>query len=196
MQLKSLSTDSNSIKNHFIQTIMKIGNTEIEAVKGDIAKQDDIKAIVNAANAQLQTGSGVAGAIHNAAGRGLSEECIPLAPIQPGEAVVTGGHNLPNEYVIHVLGPVYGSDKPEDKILSDCYRNALELAEERYIESIAFPAISTGAFGYPFGDATDVALSTIKAVAPTFKHIKLIRFVLASEGDLTVYQNKMKILSS
>ncbi|MBK6266043.1 macro domain-containing protein [Marivirga sp. S37H4] len=175
---------------------MKLGNIKIEAVQGDIARQESITAIVNAANAQLQIGSGVAGAIHNAAGRGLSEECTPLAPIKPGEAVITGGHNLPNEYVIHVLGPVYGTDKPEDRILSDCYRNALELAEEREIESIAFPAISTGAFGYPFGDATDVALGTIKAVAPTLNHIKLIRFVLFSDSDLTVYKNKMKILSS
>jgi O-acetyl-ADP-ribose deacetylase (regulator of RNase III) len=157
-------------------------------VTGDIVSQTDIQAVVNAANAQLKIGGGVAGAIHRAAGPGLEKECRPLAPISPGEAVITGGHNLPNEYVIHCLGPVYGRDKPEDKLLSDCYKNALKLAEENEIDSIAFPAISTGAFGYPIEAATKIALDTILEMLDTLATIDKIRFVLYSENDLDIYK--------
>lgn len=136
----------------------------------------------------LRPGGGVAGAIHRAAGPGLAEECRPLAPIKPGEAVLTGGHRLPNPYVIHVLGPVYGQDKPEDRLLAACYRNALRLAEKHRLSSLAFPAISTGAFGYPPREAAEVALKTMAEVAPSLKHVKLIRAVLFSEGDLKLYE--------
>lgn len=165
-----------------------IGNVVLECKQGNIVKQEYITAIVNAANAQLRTGGGVAGAIHRTAGSGLEKECRPLAPIKPGDAVITGGHNLPNKYVIHVLGPVYGVDKPEDKILADCYRNALKLADKRDIDSIAFPAISTGAFGYPIGDATQVAFKTIINTIPDLKNIKLIRFVLFGERDFQIHE--------
>ncbi|MFP4067177.1 MAG: macro domain-containing protein, partial [Spirochaetaceae bacterium] len=121
----------------------------VECVLGDIVRQPDVDAVVNAANAQLQIGGGVAGAVHRAAGPELAAECRPYAPIRPGEAVITGAGRLPNRHVIHVLGPVYGMDKPEDKLLADCYRNALRRAEENRLSSVAFPAISTGAFGYP-----------------------------------------------
>lgn len=121
----------------------------VECRRGDITAQPDIDVIVNAANAELRPGGGVAGAIHRAAGPGLYEECRPLAPIRPGEAVITGAHELPNQYVIHCLGPVHGRDEPADRLLSSCYRNALLLAEEKGSGSIAFPAISTGMFGYP-----------------------------------------------
>lgn len=96
---------------------LKVGNISLELIQGDIVSQNDLEAIVNAANAQLKIGGGVAGAIHRAAGPGLEKECEPLAPIQVGEAVITGGHDLPNEYVIHTLGPVYGVDKPEAELL-------------------------------------------------------------------------------
>src|SRR5690606_41737019 len=89
-------------------------------------------------------GGGVAGAIHRAAGPGLAEECRPLAPIRPGQAVITSGYRLPNRYVIHCLGPVYGVDEPAADLLASCYRNGLRLAEERGIASVGFPAISTG----------------------------------------------------
>ncbi|MFO8235035.1 MAG: macro domain-containing protein [Bacteroidales bacterium] len=171
---------------------VQIDGVTIEAVQGDIASQSDITAIVNAANAQLQIGGGVAGAIHRAAGPGLAEECRPMAPIRPGEAVISGGHNLPNEYVIHCLGPVYGSDKPEDKLLAGCYRNALRIADENEIDSVAFPAISTGAFGYPFNEATDIALKTVKDTIPELKKVKLIRFVLFGERDYKIYEQKLK----
>ena len=170
-----------------------ISGVTIECVKGDIASQHDMTAVVNAANAWLKPGGGVAGAIHRAAGPGLEEECRPLAPIKPGQAVITGGHNLPNRYVIHCLGPRWGIDKPEDKLLAYCYRNALKLADEHKIDSIAFPAISTGIFGYPVEEAAKVALKTIKEVIPTLKHVKKIRFVLHSDRDLTVHE---KVLAS
>jgi O-acetyl-ADP-ribose deacetylase (regulator of RNase III) len=118
----------------------------------------------------------------------LEEECKRLAPIKPGQAVITKGYNLPNKYVIHCLGPVYGVDKPEDKLLGDCYCNALELAEKNKIDSIAFPAISTGVFGYPLKEAAEVVLRTIVEMAPQLKEVKRIRFVLYSERDLKAYQ--------
>ncbi len=173
-----------------------ISGVTIECVKGDIASQHDMTAVVNAANAWLKPGGGVAGAIHRAAGPGLEEECRPLAPIKPGQAVITGGHNLPNRYVIHCLGPRWGIDKPEDKLLADCYRNALKLADEHKIDSIAFPAISTGIFGYPVEEAAKVALKTIKEVIPTLKYVKKIRFVLHSDRDLRVHDKVLESLES
>ncbi len=172
----------------------EISGIIIECVKGDITSQKDITAIVNAANAQLIPGGGVAGAIHHAAGPGLVEEFRPLAPIKPGEAVITGGHNLPNRYVIHCLGPIFGVDKPEDELLADCYRNALQLAEKNIIDSIAFPAISTGAFGYPAEEAASVAFNTVFKMIPELKYVKKIRFVLYSTNDLEIYERKMSVL--
>jgi len=170
-----------------------ISGITIECIRGNIASQPDITAIVNAANAQLRIGGGVAGAIHRAAGPGLEEECRPLAPIKPGEAVITGGHRLPNRFVIHCLGPVFGVDKPENEILENCYRNALKFAEQYKIDSIALPAISTGAFGYPVEKAAEVALKTIIETAPDLQYIKRIRFVLYSNNDLDIHE---KILSA
>ncbi len=168
-------------------TKTKFHNTELEVIQGDIAKQADLESVVNAANAQLKTGGGVAGAIHRAAGPGLAEECSAMAPISPGEAVISGAQNLPNKFVIHCLGPVYGRDEPEEVLLADCYRKSLQLADENNIDSIAFPAISTGAFGYPFKAATDTALNAVKAVIPQLKSVKKIRFVLFSESDYKYY---------
>jgi O-acetyl-ADP-ribose deacetylase len=173
---------------------IQINNLQLEAVQGDIANQPGMTAVVNAANARLEIGGGVAGAIHSAAGPDLAEECRPMAPISPGQAVISGGHNLPNDYVIHCLGPVYGTDKPEDKLLADCYRNALQIAEEKGIDSVAFPAISTGAFGYPFDAATDVALETVRGMIPDLEQVKVIRFVLFSERDYRIYDKKLKAL--
>jgi len=169
-----------------------INNIQLEAVKGDIANQPDMTAVVNAANARLEIGGGVAGAIHSAAGPGLAEECRPMAPISPGQAVISGGHNLPNDYVIHCLGPIYGMDKPEDKLLANCYRNALQIAEEKGIDSVAFPAISTGAFGYPFEEATNVALKTVKDMLPELDSVRVIRFVLFGKRDHKIYEEKLK----
>ncbi|MBO8168307.1 MAG: macro domain-containing protein [Thermoanaerobacteraceae bacterium] len=173
---------------------IKISGVTVECVRGDIAAQEDVTVVVNAANAQLLPGGGVAGAIHRAAGPGLAEECRPLAPIKPGEAVITGGHNLPNKYVIHCLGPVYGVDEPADRLLASCYRNALKLAEERGIDSIAFPAISTGIFGYPVEEAATVALKTIIEIIPGLKKVEKIRFVLYSNEHLKIHEEVLRRL--
>lgn len=166
----------------------KADGTQVELVTGDITDQPDAEAIVNAANAQLRIGGGVAGAIHRAAGPGLAEECAPLAPISPGEAVITSGHDLPNPRVVHCLGPVYGRDEPSSVFLADCYRNALQLAEEHGLSSIAFPAISTGAFGYPMRPAARVALSTILETAADLQAVELVRMVLYTADDLDLHR--------
>lgn len=136
----------------------------------------------------------MAGAIHRAAGRELYDECKLLAPITPGEAVISKGYNLPNKYVIHCLGPVYGNDKPEKELLANCYKNALRLSEKNSISSIAFPSISTGAFGYPFQEATDISFNTILGELERVKHLQKIRFVLFSEQDLKFYEKKLEKL--
>ena len=165
----------------------------VECVRGDITSQSDVAAIVNAANAELRSGGGVAGAILSAAGPGLEREARRLAPIRPGEAVITGGHELPNRHVIHTLGPVYGRDRPEAEILANSYRNSLTLAEENELDSIAFPAISTGIFGYPVEEAAEVALGTVVEEAGRLEHVCLIRFVLYGEKDFEVHA---KVLSA
>jgi len=166
----------------------------IECVQGNIANQPDMEAIVNAANAELRSGGGVAGAIHRAAGPGLEAECRPLAPIRPGQAVITGAHNLPNRHVIHCLGPVYGRDQPSEALLASCYRNALHLAEQNAIASIAFPAISTGIFGYPIDQAARVALKTIIDEAPRLSAVKHIRMVLFDAADQRIHAEVLEEL--
>lgn len=163
------------------RTSRTVDHVTIECVVGDITRQEDVDAIVNAANAQLRTGGGVAGAIHRAAGAGLAAEARPLAPIAPGEAVVTSGHDLPNRWVIHCLGPVYGRDRPEEELLASCYAEALARAGERGMESVAFPAISTGVFGYPMDEAAQVAVGTVVERAPEHGSLRRVRFVLFDE---------------
>ncbi len=171
------------------------GGVTVECVRGDITSQDDVEAVVNAANARLEPGGGVAGAIHRAAGPGLAREVGPLGPIAPGEAVVTGGYDLPNRYVIHTLGPVYGQDRPEAELLANCYRNSLALAEERGVDSIAFPAISTGIFGYPVEEAAGVALRTVVEETERLERVRLIRLVLFGEEDLGAHERVLSGLS-
>ena len=167
-------------------------NVTVECVQGDIANQPDMDAVANAANAQLLPGGGVAGAIHRGAGPGLAEECRTLAPISPGEAVVTGAHNLPNRFVIHCLGPVYGRDEPSDRLLADCYRNALAQAEKKGMGSVAFPSISTGAFGFPMEKAAEVAMQTVFEELPRLSSVRHIRFVLFSGSDRDVYEQALE----
>ncbi len=171
---------------------VKIGHVVLEVVRGNIVEQEGFDAIVNAANAWLRRGGGVAGAIHRAAGPGLEEECRPLAPIKPGQAVITGGHNLPNPYVIHVLGPVYGVDHEPEEKLAACYRNALKLADEKGLRSVAFPAISTGAFGYPMEEAAEVAFNAILDTIPRLNSVKRIRMVLYRKKDLEVHERVLE----
>ncbi|HZU90564.1 MAG TPA: macro domain-containing protein [Stellaceae bacterium] len=167
----------------------------IDCVRGDIARQSDIECIVNAANAELVSGGGVAGAIHRAAGPGLAEECRSLAPIRPGQAVITGGHALPNRYVVHCLGPVWGRDEPADALLASCYRNALALAEQKGVISIAFPAISTGVFGFPLERAAAIALGTVLDAAERLRTIEHIRFVLFGEDDHRIHVETLRALA-
>lgn len=171
-----------------------VGPVRIELVRGDITAQTDLDAVVNAANAQLRPGGGVAGAIHAAAGPGLAAECEPLAPIEPGRCVITGGHRLPNPHVVHCLGPVFGVDEPAAGLLAGCYRHAVRLADERGLRSIGFPAISTGIFGYPLDAAAEVALATVAEVSSTVRSVRLIRFVLFDQRSVEAHERALTAL--
>jgi len=162
------------------------GTLRLEAVQGDITRQH-VDAIVNAANETLLGGGGVDGAIHRAAGPDLLAECRTLGGCAAGDAKMTGGYDLPARHVIHTVGPRWrggGSGEPER--LAACYRRSLELAEAARLSSIAFPAISTGIFGYPLEAATGIAVATVRAHVP--EHLELVRFVCFDAGTLAVYQ--------
>jgi len=174
--------------------IKVINRIVVELAVGDITQQQGYAAIVNAANAELMPGGGVAGAIHCAAGKELVEECKHLAPLKPGEAVMTLGYNLPNKFVIHCLGPVYGVDKPEDELLRNCYKNALRIADENHIVSIAFPPISTGAFGYPVEEASVTSIKTIIESTQYLKHVKFIRLVLFDQDTFLFHKKILEFL--
>lgn len=169
-----------------------VHGVRIECMAGDIAAQQGFDAVVNAANAELRPGGGVAGAIHRAAGPELDRACRSLAPIRPGDAVLTPAFDLPNDWVIHCLGPVHGQDEPADELLSQCYRHALERAEEKGLASIAFPALSTGAFGFPLEEAAKIALATIVDEAPRLQSVHHIRFVLYSQSDAEVHERVLE----
>ncbi|NJD19696.1 MAG: RNase III inhibitor, partial [Gemmatimonadetes bacterium] len=163
-----------------------------ERAQGDIAAQPDADAVVCAANPQLTTGAGVAGAIHGAAGPGLYREAAPLAPVRTGDAVITGGHGLPNRHVIHTVGPIYGRDEPAAGLLASCYRRCLELADEARLESVAFPAISTGVYGYPLAEAARVAVAAVLDAGSRLRHVRRVRFVLWSEEDLRAFSGALE----
>jgi O-acetyl-ADP-ribose deacetylase len=167
---------------------------EIEIWRGDIT-QLKAEAIVNAANSTLLGGGGVDGAIHRAAGKGLLAECRNLNGCRTGEAKVTGGYCLPAEYVIHTVGPVWqGGNKQEAELLADCYRNSLLLAEEKHISSLAFPAISTGVYGYPKEPAAKIALETVQRFMANHEFPQKVIFVCFSENDEKIYRELLKKL--
>jgi O-acetyl-ADP-ribose deacetylase len=164
----------------------------IAVVRGDIPKLD-VNAIVNAANTTLLGGGGVDGAIHRAAGPQLLEECHRLDGCRPGEAKLTRGYNLAARFVIHTVGPVWsGGNRGEAGILANCYRNSLQLAVENQIKTIAFPAISCGAYRYPIADAAQIALATTRSFLAETEKIDQLIFVLASDDILGAYQKLLK----
>jgi O-acetyl-ADP-ribose deacetylase (regulator of RNase III) len=159
----------------------------IAITKGDITACD-VDAIVNAANKSLLGGGGVDGAIHRAAGPELLQECRTLGGAETGEAKITGGYRLQARHVIHTVGPVWhGGGSDEERLLAACYRNSLELAVVHGLKSVAFPSISTGAYGFPIDKAAPIALRTIKDMLETEPGIEKVYFVCFSQGDLDVY---------
>lgn len=165
-----------------------INGSVIEIVQGDITRQDT-DAIVNAANESLLGGGGVDGAIHRAAGPKLLEECRTLNGCATGDAKMTRGYNLPARYVIHTVGPVYRDGKHgEPKLLASAYRRSLELAHENKLASVAFPAISTGVYGYPKEDAARIALATIIDFLKTHDTPKLVRMVLFDANAAALHE--------
>ena len=164
----------------------------IEVVEGDITKQR-VDAIVNAANTTLLGGGGVDGAIHRAAGPGLLEECRTLGGCPTGEARITGGHRLPARWVVHTVGPVWhGGDRGEDGLLASCYRNSLALAVEHDVGTIAFPAISTGAYRFPLDRATRIAVKETKTFLEHDHSIQKAIFVCFGRRDSEVYQATLR----
>lgn len=170
-----------------------ISGITIQVVQGDITRQPDLDIIVNAANSGLRGGGGVDGAIHRAAGPELKQESMHFAPLATGQAVLTSAYRLPNKYVIHCVGPIYGRDKGAAPLLADCYRNALRLAEDKKVASIGFPAISTGIYGYPMPEAARVMFHTFLPIIPGLEYICLLRIILF---DRPAYEVHREILAS
>jgi len=164
----------------------------IEAIQGDITRQK-VDAIVNAANTTLLGGGGVDGAIHRAAGPELLAECRTLGGCSTGQAKITRGYRLPAAWVIHTVGPVWsGGGRGEAGLLRACYVNALVIARTRGIRSLAFPSISTGAYGYPIEEAAGIAVGTVREVLGADPGpVDLVRFVCFSPEDLAVYRREL-----
>ena len=173
------------------------GGKAIEVVEGDITRQDT-DAVVNAANSSLLGGGGVDGAIHRAGGGAILEECRKIREtkwpkgLPPGKAVATTGGNLPAKYVIHTVGPIWtGGTGGEAETLGECYRACIGCAERLGLESIAFPAISTGAFGYPLEAATAVAVRVVQTALTETQHVKRVRFVVFDRRALDAYTHEL-----
>jgi len=163
----------------------------IELALGDITRQK-VGAIVNAANSSLLGGGGVDGAIHRAAGPQLLEECRRLGGCPTGEARITKGYNLPAKYIIHTVGPVWrGGDHKEDELLRNCYMNSMTLAAQNQLRTIAFPSISTGAYGFPINRAAAIAVTTVTNLLESLTGIEKVTFVCFSKDDYAIYQSEL-----
>ena len=174
---------------------IKIGSSHLELLKGNISQQDT-EGVVNAANKRLAPGGGVAGDIHRAAGSELWEECKKLGGCETGQAKITKAYNLPNRFVIHTVGPVYSGSKTDAIALKNSYLNSLKLADENGIKSISFPAISTGAFGYPLEEAAEIGLKTIIGYLKGTTKIELLRMVLYDDFSFDTHKNILEELVS
>ncbi|HXG37867.1 MAG TPA: O-acetyl-ADP-ribose deacetylase [Bacteroidota bacterium] len=164
----------------------------LSIVQGDITKQA-VDAIVNAANTTLLGGGGVDGAIHRAAGPKLLEECRTLGGCATGDAKITKGYNLPAKFVIHTVGPVWrGGKNREDELLASCYRRCFEIATEHGIKTIAFPSISTGAYGFPVERASKIALREIRSALDRFPELQQVIIVCFDSHTYRVYQEAAK----
>jgi O-acetyl-ADP-ribose deacetylase len=160
----------------------------IELVLGDITEQE-VAAIVNAANPSLLGGGGVDGAIHRAGGPSILEECRRLGGCEPGDAKATRAGNLPARYVFHAVGPIWhGGEAGEEELLASCHRRAVELAEEHGCRSLAFPAISTGAYGYPVDLAAPVAIAATQEALAAHPSVEVARFVFRDDATLAHYR--------
>jgi O-acetyl-ADP-ribose deacetylase (regulator of RNase III) len=167
--------------------------TQIEAKQADITRQE-VDAIVNAANSTLLGGGGVDGAIHRVAGPELRAECATLGGCPTGEVRLTAGYRLPARYVIHTVGPVWsGGRRGEPDLLGRCYVNALTLADQHGVHRLAFPSISTGAYGYPISQAARIAIETVREYAREETGLELVRFVCFSADDLAVYRELLEV---
>ncbi len=174
--------------------LVKIGEARLELVEGDITRQE-VDAIVNAANTSLLGGGGVDGAIHRAGGPRILQECRQIGGCPTGEARITTGGNLKARYVIHTVGPIYkDGGHREAELLASCYRESLKLASNKGIAAIAFPSISTGAYGYPLAEAARIALKTVIDYLSGHPEIKLARFVLFGKTAFEAYEQALREL--